>query len=43
MQLSSGDMAPDMTWKSLGVVSVGAWELQDRGRELRSRLNLGPE
>lgn len=29
-----------MTWKTLGVVSVVAWELQDRRRELRSRLNL---
>lgn len=34
-------MALGMAWKILGVVSVVTWELQDKGRELRSRLKLG--
>lgn len=34
-------MALGMTWKVLGVVRDMTWELQDRERELRSRMNLG--
>lgn len=34
-------MALGMTWKILGVVRAMTWELQDRERELRSRMNLG--
>lgn len=38
---AQGDMALGMTWKILGVVRTMTWELQDRERELRSRMNLG--